>query len=166
MLFVSERGAGSGFDQSEDEQRDPDDAEQRVDAVVVVQEDRADLQRLLHVAVAALDDLLVFVEPQDLPGGDPAGEVRRQRVDPVTRHGGGERFLVALPGHCQLVVGGADGDVDQAGDVDRDDLSDPTFDLLAGFVVPAAQPVAQALQRVLGLGQRALARVGDLGRFF
>ena len=65
--------------------RDPDDAEQRVDAVVVVQEDRPDLQRLLHVAVAAFDDLLVFVEAQDCAGGDPAGEVRRERVDPVER---------------------------------------------------------------------------------
>ena len=75
-----------------------------MDAVVVVQEDRADLQRLLHVAVAALDDLLVFVEPQDLPGGDPAGEVRRERVDPVERRAVAIASLVALPGHRQLAV--------------------------------------------------------------
>ena len=98
--------------------RDPDDAEQRVDAVVVVQEDRADLQGLFHVAVATLDDLLVLVEPQHLSGGQPAGEVRRERVDPVERRGGVDRGLVALPGDCQLPVAGGDGDVDQAGDVD------------------------------------------------
>ena len=69
-----------------------------VDAVVVVQEDRPDLQRLFHVAVATLNDLLVFVEPQDLAGGDPAGEVRRERVDPVEARGCGDRVLVALPG--------------------------------------------------------------------
>ena len=59
-------GAGLGFDEAEDEQRDSDDADQRVDAVVVVQEDRADLERLLGVAVAAFDDLLVLVEAQDV----------------------------------------------------------------------------------------------------
>ena len=37
---------------------------QRVDAVVVVQEDRADLECLFEVAVAAFDDFLVFVEAQ------------------------------------------------------------------------------------------------------
>ena len=62
----AERGTGLRFDQSEDQQRDPDDAQERVDAVVVVQEDRPDLQGLLHVAVATFDDLLVFVEPQHL----------------------------------------------------------------------------------------------------
>ena len=124
----AERGAGLGFDQPEDEQADPDDAEQRVDAVVVVQEDRPDLQCLLHVAVATLNDLLVLVEPQDVSGGDPAGEVRRERVDPVERSGGGDRVLVALPGQGQLPLAGGDGHVDQAGDVDTDDLPDPAFD--------------------------------------
>ena len=104
LLVGAERGAGLGFDQPEDQQRDPDDADQRVDAVVVVQEDRADLEGLLDVAVAALDDLLVFVEPEDLAGGDPAGEVRRERVDPVEGRGCVDRGLVALPGDCQLVV--------------------------------------------------------------
>ena len=70
LLVGAERGAGLGFDQPEDEQGDPDDADQRVDAVVVVQEDRADLEGLFDVAVAAFDDLLVFVEPQDLAGGE------------------------------------------------------------------------------------------------
>jgi hypothetical protein len=50
-----------GFDQSEDQQSDPDDAGQRVDAVVVVQKDRPDFEGLLVVAVATLDDLLAFV---------------------------------------------------------------------------------------------------------
>ena len=46
LLLGAERGAGAGFDQPEDEQADADDAQQRGDAVVVVQEDRADLQCL------------------------------------------------------------------------------------------------------------------------
>jgi hypothetical protein len=45
----------------EDQQRDADDAGERVDAVVVVQEDRPDFECLFVVAVAALDDLLAFV---------------------------------------------------------------------------------------------------------
>ena len=57
-----ERLAQPGFDQSEDQQRDPDDADERVDAVVVMQEDRADLECLFEIAVAAFDDFLVFVE--------------------------------------------------------------------------------------------------------
>ena len=61
QLVVAECFAQFGLDQSEDQQRDPDDAGQRVDAVVVVQEDRADLERLLVVAVAALDEMLAFV---------------------------------------------------------------------------------------------------------
>jgi hypothetical protein len=73
----------AGFDQAEDQQRDPDDADQRVDAVIVVQEDRADFECLFEVAVAALDDFLLFVEAQDLAGGQVAGEVGRERVDPV-----------------------------------------------------------------------------------
>jgi hypothetical protein len=38
-------------------------------------------------AVAAFHDLLVLVEAQDLAGGDPAGQVHRERVDPVERRG-------------------------------------------------------------------------------
>ena len=102
LLVVAERGAGLGFDEPEDQQRDPDDADQRVDAVVVVQEDRADLQCLFEVAVAALDDLLVLVEAQDVPGGDAAGEVGRERVDAVEGGGGVDRVLVALPGQVSL----------------------------------------------------------------
>ena len=63
LFVVAEGVAGLGFDQAEDQQREADDADQGVDAVVVVQEDRADLERLLGVAVAAFDDLLVLVEP-------------------------------------------------------------------------------------------------------
>ena len=129
LLVLAERGAGLGFDQAEDEERDSDDADQRVDAVVVVQEDRADLEGLFHVAVAAFDDLLVLVEAEDLAGGDPAGEVRRERVDPVERGGRVDRVVVALPGQGQLAVAGGDGDVDQAGDVRGEDLSDAAFDL-------------------------------------
>ena len=144
----------------------PTIADQRVDTVVVVQEDRTDLQRLLDVAVASFDDLLVFVEPEHLAGGDRTGEVCRERVDPVERSGGGDRVLVTFPGQGQLPLARGDGDVDQAGDVDSDDLPDPTFDLLAGLVVPAAQSIAYPLQCSFGLQQRTLARVSDLGRFF
>ena len=56
-----------------------------------MQEDRADLEGLFEVAVAAFDDLLVFVEPQDLAGAQAAGEVGRERVDPVKRRGRGDR---------------------------------------------------------------------------
>jgi hypothetical protein len=63
LLVLAERGTGLRFDQPEDEQRDSDDADQRVDAVVVVQEDGADFQGLFHIAVATLDDLLILVEP-------------------------------------------------------------------------------------------------------
>ena len=106
LLVVAERGAGLGFDEAEDQQRDPDDADQRVDAVVVVQEDRADLERLLEVAVAALDDLLVLVEAQHVAGADAAGEVGRERVDPVDGGGGVDRVVVALPGQGRLAVAG------------------------------------------------------------
>ena len=81
---LAERFACLGFDQSEDQERDPDDAGERVDAVVVMQEDRPDFEGLFVVAVAALDDLLAFVVAQDLPGGEAfAGEVGRERVDPA-----------------------------------------------------------------------------------
>ncbi len=68
--MVGERVAELGFDQSEDQQRDPDDADERVDAVVVVQEDRADFECLFVVAVAALDDLLAFVVRRTCAGGE------------------------------------------------------------------------------------------------
>jgi hypothetical protein len=40
-LLVAEAFAQFGFDQAEDEQREPDDCDERLDAVVVVEEDRA-----------------------------------------------------------------------------------------------------------------------------
>ncbi len=62
-------------------------------------------------------------------------------------------------------MAGADGHIDQPGDIDADDLPDATLDLKAGFVVPAAESVAYPLQCVFGLDQRALSRVCDLGGF-
>ena len=53
MLLFAERGAGLGFDEAEDEEGDADDADQCVDAVVVVQEDRPDLERLVTIQVFA-----------------------------------------------------------------------------------------------------------------
>ena len=96
-----------GLDQPEDQQRDPDDAGERVDAVVVVQEDRADLERLLVVAVAALDDLLALVELEHAVGGQASGEVGRERVDAVGARGGGDRVVVA--GEGQRGASGARG---------------------------------------------------------
>ena len=146
QFVLGERFAELGLDQSEDQQRDADDAGERVDAVVVVQEDRADLERLLVVAVAALDDLLAFVGAQHLPGGQAlAGKVGRQRVDPVGLGGGGDRVLVALPGDRRLPLAGAGGDGDQVLDLAGEDPGDSGVDLFAGLVVAAAEPVAHAL---------------------
>jgi hypothetical protein len=73
-----------------------------------VQEDRPDFEGLFVVAVAALDDLLAFVVAQDLPGGQPlAGEVGRQRVDPVGLAGGSDRIVITLEGERGLAVAGA-----------------------------------------------------------
>ena len=44
-----------------------------------------------------------------------------------------------------------------------DDVGDPVVDLLAGFVVAAAEAVADAGEGVFGVGQGALAGVGDRG---
>ncbi len=103
LLVVGlERGAQLGFEEPEDQQRDPDDRDECVDAVVVVQKDRTDLEGLFEVAVAAFDDFLFFVEAQDLGGGQAAWEVGRQRVDPVGALGVGDGVLVALPGQRRL----------------------------------------------------------------
>src|SRR6266540_3962497 len=70
QLGVGAEGAAQvGFDEAEDEQGDADDGDQRGDAVVVVQEDRADLEGLFEIAVALLHDPLVFVEAQHVQGG-------------------------------------------------------------------------------------------------
>ena len=109
-LVCAERFAEFGLDQSEDQKREPDDAGQRVDAVVVVEEDRPDFEGLFVVAVAALDDLLAFVVAQYLPGGQAgAGEVGRQRVEPVGLPDGGDRVVVAGPGQRGLAVAGGGG---------------------------------------------------------
>src|SRR5215216_7461557 len=94
LLVVAEGVAELGLDQAEDQQRDRDDAGQGHDAVVVVQEDRADLERVLVVAVAALDELLVLVEAQHARGAEASGEVGRERVDAVGARGGGDRVVV------------------------------------------------------------------------
>ena len=70
-----------------------------------MQEDGADFECLLVVAVAALDDLLAFIGAEQFSGGQPrAGEVGRQRVDPVGLPGGGDRVVVARPGERRLAV--------------------------------------------------------------
>ena len=83
---------------------------QRVDAVVVVQEDRAHLERLLEVAVAALDDLLALVAcAASRPAvrrrsGEVGGErVDRRRPSPAR----GDRLVVALPADRRLALAGA-----------------------------------------------------------
>ena len=95
-MVVASAWRSLGLDQAEDQQREADDAGQRVDAVVVVQEDRADLERLLVVAVAALDDLLALVELEHAVGAQASGQVGRECVDAVGGRGGGDRVVVAL----------------------------------------------------------------------
>ena len=163
QFCLAERFASLGFDQSEDQERDPDDAGQRVDPVVVVEEDRPDFESLFVVAVAALDYLLAFVVAQDLPDGQAlVGEVGRERVDPVGAGGRVDRILVARPGECRLAVAGAGACRDQPLDVRGDDPGDARLDLLAGLVVAPAKPVLDALQLLLGLRERAFARGGRL----
>ena len=58
-----------GFDEAVDEQGDADDGDERVDAVVVVQEDRPHVQGLFEVAVALFDDPLVFVDAEHVERG-------------------------------------------------------------------------------------------------
>ena len=132
-----------------------------------MQEDRPDFEGLFVVAVAAFDDLLAFVVAQDLTGGQSfAGEVGRQRVDPVGPGGRGDRLVVARPGEGGLGVAGAGGGGDQPLDVGGDDPRDAGVDLFAGLVVAAAEPVADALELLLGCGEGALAGGGDLAVLF
>src|SRR5260221_3482434 len=100
----AECGAQLGFDQPEDEQRDADDGDEGLDPVVVVQEHGPDPQGLLEVAVALLDDPLVFVDFQDVQGGQRAavvvaGKVGGQRVQPVEPACGGGRLPGRGPRH-------------------------------------------------------------------
>ena len=112
--------------------------------------------------MAALDDLLVLVEPQQLAGGQLAGDVGRQRVDPVGARGLLDRLVVALVGERRLALGGADADGDQPLDVLADDLPDAALDLGLGLLVAPAEPALDALELLLGLGQRPLSGGGDL----
>src|SRR5258708_9094832 len=66
---VAEGGAQFGFDQPEDQQGDADDRDERFDPVVVVQEAGPDPHRLLHAPAALFGDPLVFVDVQDVGGG-------------------------------------------------------------------------------------------------
>ena len=148
MLGVSgECFADLRFKQAEDQQRDPDDRDERVDAVVVVQEDRADLECLFEVTVATLDDFLFLVAAQERAGGQaPVGEVGRERVDPVRPRGVRDRVVVALPADRRSAARVlADGDGDQPLDVGGDDLPDTPLDLDTGLVLAAAQAVADSL---------------------
>ena len=92
-----------------------------------------------------------------------AGEVRRERVDPVERGGG----AIASWLRCQVRVGFPLRVVTVASIRPvtlRRGSGRSSLDLVAGLVVAAAESVADALERVLGLRQRAFAGVGDLGR--
>ena len=73
----AEGGAQVGFDEAVDEQGDADDGDERVDAVVVVQEDRPHVQGLFEVAVALFDDPLVFVDVEHVERGQRPGRVGR-----------------------------------------------------------------------------------------
>ena len=65
---------------------------------------------------------------------------------------------MGLPARVAVVT------VDQACDGAGEDLGDARVDLLAGLVVAPAEAALDARERVLGLGQRALAGGGDLAR--
>jgi hypothetical protein len=79
VLVRPEGMAKVGLDEPEDHQGEPDDADQGVDAVVVVQEDRSDSQRLFGVAVAQFDQRLIFVQAQQRGGRQPLGQVGAKR---------------------------------------------------------------------------------------
>ena len=167
LLVVCERVAGLGLDQAEDQQRDADDAGERVDAVVVVQEDRADLERLLVVAVAALDDLLVLVEARARGWRSGVrGGWSRARRSPSVRAAAAiaswSRAKVSVGRPARVAVVTVIRPLDGAGE----DLRDARVDLAAGLVVAPAEAALDARERVLGLGQRALAGGGDLALLF
>jgi hypothetical protein len=98
-----------------------------------------------EIAVAAFDHLLLLVEPQQVAGGVLAGEVGRQRVDPVGALRLGDRVVVALLGDRRLALRGVNCDGDQPLDVLADDLPDAPLDLRLGLVVAAAEPVGDSL---------------------
>ena len=142
-----------------------------MDAVVVVQEDRPHVQGLFEVAVALFDDPLVFVDVEHVERGQlplgRVGQVGGDGVEPVESGRGGDGVGVALPVDGGFAVGGgAGGDGDQVGDAGADDRGDPVVDLFFGLVVAPAETVADSGERVLGLGQGAVAGVGDGGGFF
>src|SRR6201998_257203 len=164
----AEGGAQVGFDEPVDEQGDADDGDQRLDAVVVVQEDRPHVQGLFEVAVAWFDDPLVFVDLEHIRGGQRpvgwVGQVGGQGIKPVEAGCGGESTRGGAPGDGGgAVVGGAGGDGDQLGDVGAEDLGDPVVDLLFGLVVAPAAAVADAGERGFCAGQGAVAGLGDGG---
>src|SRR5258707_7572394 len=87
---AAEGGAQLCLDQPADQQRDADDRDEGLDAVVVGQEDGPDSECLLEVAVALLDDQLVLVVLQDIQGGQRGatgvgGQVGGQAGQPVDR---------------------------------------------------------------------------------
>src|SRR5229473_1580060 len=164
----AEAGAQFGFDQPEDQQGDADDGDQRLDPVIVVQEDGPDPQGLFQVAVALLDDPLVFVDFQHVQGGQcgavvVVGQVGGQRVQPVKPGGRGDRILVAVPADDGLAGLGGGAQLDQAGGLAGEDPGGLRIDLLAGLVVAAAQPIADLGQAVFGPGQCALAGIAHGG---
>jgi hypothetical protein len=97
QLLVIELSAQLALDQAEDEQRQPDDADQRLDAVIVVEEDRPHSQRLLAVAVALLDPPLLLVQAKHAASPEPAREVGGERGEPAGERGLLERRLVPSP---------------------------------------------------------------------
>ena len=97
-----------GFDEAVDEQGDADDGDERVDAVVVVQEDRAHVQGLFEVAVALFDDPLVFVDVEYVERGEclsgRVGQVGGQGVEPVEGDALVMASRVAVPGDGGFAV--------------------------------------------------------------
>jgi hypothetical protein len=86
------------LDQAEDEQRQADHGDQRLDAPVGLRKQGRDRQRALEAAVAALDDLLALVAGQHLGGGNLGGvEVGQQPIPAVGGLLSGQRRLVESP---------------------------------------------------------------------
>ncbi len=62
LIFRTQGAAQVELDETEDQQRQPHDTDQGLNPVIVVQEDGADPQRALEVAMAQLDQSLLLVD--------------------------------------------------------------------------------------------------------
>src|SRR6266508_1029632 len=166
-------GGGDGpadlpLHQAEHQQGQADDGDQGGDASVGLQEHGRDRQWAFEAGVAALDNLLTLVAPQDLGGVSLGGiQVGQQGVPAVGSGLGVQGLLVEVPRQGGLAGGGVGADL---GTQDADQLAAGGDGAHAGGdrvgvgVVAAAQPALQPSQVVLGALQLAGAvGLGGLG---